>query len=616
MAAPEPDPNGSPARGHHGAPDPLTWEPVDGAGPDAPAAGLTLPAASTALTDFLDTETLQQVQDAFSSLTGLRCRIVDAAGASLTRPTDPELAGQADAVMEQLLHDEILEVTTGTFHAPIVVEQQQLGSIVVQTEPLQVPEPADTPASDDGTRAGPDPDADASQSAARGGPGHAAAIRFLFLTANSIARLCHQTHQARYHLRELRALYRVTTTLSASNDLQEILDTAARTVAEVLDVDAVVIRLLEDGPDGPALNRRANFGLSESYIHRNSLLVNRSEFYGRIIRGEAITIEDLPNDPRTYYPELAREEGLTSMLAVGMVDRGQPIGAMQAYTLARRRHSREEVKLAQAVAQLLAAAIAKARLESDRQKNAAMVRQLGLAADVQQRMLPRHSPAAQGVDIAARYLPSYRLSGDFYDFIALGDGHIGLAIGDVAGKGIAASLLMASVRASLRAYAHDLFHLDQIIRRVNVALNRDTLVNEFVTLWYGTLDPRSRRLTYCNAGHEPPLLIRGGTCIPLDIGGMIAGIDPAQQYDKGVIDLLPGDLLLLYTDGLPDAMSPDDERFGRTRTEALLRELAAESHLSAAQTLQRIVERLRQHRAGRRATDDTTLVALRVHAHA
>ena len=588
-----PDANAGPAP-DPAPPSPLTWEPVDGAGRDASEPGLALPAASNALTDFLDTDTLQQVQDAFSSLTGLRCRIVDAAGQTLTRPTDPDQADQADAVMEQLLHEEILEVTTGTFHAPIIVEQQQLGSIVVDT-----PKPeAEAPGA-------PSPP---KQGAAR----HAAAIRFLFLTANSIARLCHQTHQARYHLRELRALYKLTTTLSASDDLQEVLDTAARTVAEVLDVDAVVIRLLEDGPEGQELRRRANFGLSESYVNRDSLLVNRSEFYGQVIRGETMTIEDLPEDPRTYYPQLAREEGLASMLAVGMVDQGQPIGAMQAYTLTRRRHSREEIKLARAVAQLLAAAIAKARLESDRQKNAAMVRQLGLAADVQRRMLPRREPTAEGVDIAARYLPSYRLSGDFYDFITLGDGNIGLAIGDVAGKGIAASLLMASVRASLRAYAHDLFHLDQIIRRVNVALNRDTLVNEFVTLWYGTLNPRTRRLTYCNAGHEPPLLIRHGNCIPLDIGGMIVGIDPAQQYDKGVIDLIPGDLLLLYTDGLPDAMSPDDERFGRTRTEDLLHELAADPHLSATDTLQRITDALHRHRDGRRATDDTTLVALRM----
>ena len=153
-------------------------------------------------------------------------------------------------------------------------------------------------------------------------------------------------------------------------------------------------------------------------------------------------------------------------------------------------------------------------------------------------------PTPKGFDIAARYVPSFDLGGDFYDFIDL-DGHVGVAVGDVVGKGVAASLLMASVRASLRAYAQDVYDLDEVISRVNHALCRDTLDNEFATLWYGVLDPSRMRLTYCNAGHEPPLLYRDGNVYTLEAGGMIVGVDPTQAYQKGLWDLKPGDCLLL-----------------------------------------------------------------------
>ena len=154
------------------------------------------------------------------------------------------------------------------------------------------------------------------------------------------------------------------------------------------------------------------------------------------------------------------------MLALGVIHQGSPIGSMQVYSTTPRGFTKEEVKLARAVAQLVAAAIAKARLSEDQKRHETVTRQLSIAADVQRRMLPQKNPALPGIDIAARYVPSYQLSGDFYDFIKLGDGNVGFAIGDVAGKGIAASLLMASVRASLRAYAHDVYHLDEIIERL------------------------------------------------------------------------------------------------------------------------------------------------------
>ncbi|MEM9752223.1 MAG: GAF domain-containing SpoIIE family protein phosphatase [Planctomycetota bacterium] len=582
-----------------------------------------LPIDRLSLTDFLDLETLRSVQDAFAAVTKLDTEIVDAFGEPIVAPTDSAEKFAADAALGQLLTADA-QLEDGKFVAPIEVEGRTLGSIVVRADDLgqatsvnkqrldALAEALDLPTRDR------DDLLHTAESAFAAN--RAAAVQFLYLIANAIARLCYETYQARHHLHELSALYRVSTVLSGTTDPQRVLGTAAREVAEVLAVDAVVIRLLEDGPDGPELKRAANHGLSESYINQNRLLVNRSELFGKVLAGETMYVGDLATDERTYFPDLAREEGLCSMLAVGMIDQGTPIGAIQAYTTQPRSFPKEQVKLFRAVAQLTATAVSRRRLEADRQRNQNTLRQLNLAADVQRRMLPAGTPDIPGLDVSAKYVPSYQLSGDFYDFVRLGEPgptcNWGFAIGDVAGKGIAASLLMASVRASLRAYAHDVYHLSEVIRRVNVALCRDTLDAEFATLWYGVFDPTAKRLTYCNAGHEPPLLLRDGKLRPLDEGGMVVGVDPLQRYDSHVVDLQPDDLVLLYTDGLPDAMSTEQRRFGRERIDALFHEVlerGGPAKFGTAQDfLNLTLRRIREHTGPRRGSDDCTLVALRV----
>ena len=332
------------------------------------------------------------------------------------------------------------------------------------------------------------------------------------------------------------------------------------------------------------------------------------------LRGETIHMADMPTDPRVFFPQQAADEGLASMLCVGIIYEGRAVGSLQLFTAAPRAFDTFETDLVSAIAQLLATAIEKKRLDAARHENRAILRQLHLAADVQKRMLPRRTPKLPGYDIAAQYVPSYELSGDFYDFINLGKTPhhtLGIAIGDVVGKGIAASLLMAGARASLRAFAQDLYNLDEVISRVNRHLVRDTTDSEFVTLWYGTLDESNNRLTYCNAGHEPGLVVRNGQLHRLDAGGMIAGVDPDQTYEKGIWDFEPGDLLLLHTDGLSDAMNAQGKRLGREHVETILLN-AAQNNATAHDTLHLLLNAIHQHSGNTRKTDDTTLVVLRV----
>jgi phosphoserine phosphatase RsbU/P len=361
-------------------------------------------------------------------------------------------------------------------------------------------------------------------------------------------------------------------------------------------------------PGSRQLVPKATFNLSEAYVNKGPILVERSEVFQRALAGEIVQVRDLTRDPRVLCPRFAEQEGLASMMVAGMIYQGRRIGVIQLFTEQPRRFDQADTDLLRAVAQLLGAAIEHARLDAEQRESIGVQRQVRMAAKVQSRMLPHDVPRVEPFDVAARYVPSFELGGDFYDFIEL-EGNLGIAVGDVVGKGIAASLLMASVRASLRAYAQDVYDLDEIISRVNVALSRDTMDNEFATLFYGVLDAQTRRLTYCNAGHEPSLLLRKGTFIPLDIGGMIVGVDGGQHYDKGLIDLEAGDLLVMYTDGLVDAMNFKGERFGRARIrDAIL----AAAHAGAHDVLNHLLWEMRRFVGLNSSTDDTTIVVVRV----
>jgi serine phosphatase RsbU (regulator of sigma subunit) len=598
-----------------------THDPADAA-PNVSGDEAAPSAPRLSLTDFLDTASLQEIQDAFTSVTRLATTIRDADGHAVTAPTDARARAESDLAIDQLLGGDADAEGEQKLVAPIIVEGQPLGSIEVERQIETLGRMSDEDLSSlrkMGASWGLSDEqieqlltaADDLFASKRG-----AAIQFLYLLANSIARLCYDAYHARQRVEELSALYQVSNLIAGQRDLQQVLDTAARAIAQVMKVRGVVIRMIEDSPEGRWLRRRASHGLSDEYVNAGRLLVNRSEMFTHVVHnGEVIEIEDLSRDPRVFFPDLAEHEGLASMLCAGMNYRGQAIGTVQIFTDTTRRFSHFERSLLRAIAQLLASAVENARLDSERRKNQQVINQLHLAADVQRRMMPQRMPQVPPFDIAAKYVPSYDLGGDFYDFVYL-EGNLGIAIGDVVGKGVAASLLMASVRSALRAYAQDVYDIDEIIARVNAALVSDTRDSEFATLWYGVLDPNTRRMTYCNAGHDPPLLVRNGKVHQLETGGMIVGIDPQQHYDKGLWDLAPGDLLFLYTDGLPDAMDRQSRRFGRAAVEAALLEVWDDPQVNAAGVVNHVLSAMRRHTGLRRSTDDCTLVAIRVNDRA
>lgn len=576
-------------------------------GADIASAAARAPRLS--LTDFLDIGTLQEIQDSFTAVTRQAATILDAEGNPVTAPTDTLRRAASDEMLEQLIAADTDE--PGKFIAPIVIEGQQLGSIAIEQSVLpgatgeyqqQLRDLAKKfELNDEQTQQL----IDAADQCM--GPNRAAGVQFLHLLANSLARLCYQTYQARMRIEELAVLYKVSTALSGTRDVQRVMDFAVESIADVMKVKGVCIRLLTD--DGTeSLIPRAVYGLSKEYLDKGTISLSESPLFREAFEKGLCYVRDMTRDPRVLFPEDARSEGMTSMLCAPLRYQGERVGTLQIFSHQQRQFTRYEQDLLKALAQLLATAIESTRLEAQRMENERLSRQLQLAADVQRRMIPSQMPDIKPFDIAARYVPSFELSGDFFDFIHL-EGHLGIVVGDVVGKGVAASLLMASVRASIRAFAEDVYDLHEIIERVNAALTADTRDNEFVTLWYGVFDPQTRRLTYCNAGHDPPLLLRGDQIIPLDIGGMIMGIDGTQLYETSLIDLQPGDAILLYTDGLTEAMNFEGEQFGRERIKKALRESADGC---ANDIVNHVLWNKRRFCGLHRSSDDLTLVVVKV----
>ncbi len=265
---------------------------------------------------------------------------------------------------------------------------------------------------------------------------------------------------------------------------------------------------------------------------------------------------------------------------------------------------RKNLELAQAYRDLQAAQAA--LVEKER-----MERELELARDLQQRILPGEFPRVPGFECAARSQPAREVGGDFYDVIPLSKGRVGLVMADVSDKGMAAALYMALTHSLLHAEARRRSSPRRVLLRVHRLLLEMSRADMFVTVFYGVLDVPNRTLRYARAGHDRPLLFRpdSGDCRFLEADGMLLGYLDDVTLEEASVDVRPGDLLVLYTDGITDANSPSGEFFGVDR----LREAVCKAGDSNSQELcDGIFERVLRFQADAAQHDDMALMVVRV----
>ena len=232
-----------------------------------------------------------------------------------------------------------------------------------------------------------------------------------------------------------------------------------------------------------------------------------------------------------------------------------------------------------------------------------------LASQIQRGILPRQVPQLPGWEIAGWTRPSRHVGGDYYDLMPLPDGNLVLLVADVSGKGVPAALLVSTLHASLRLLLDRGEPLEDLLRRVNKHLLDFSASNKFVTLFLAELEPRAGVLRYLNAGHNPALLVRtDGAVEELRAGGVPLGLLPRARYAEAMVEMAPGDLLCLYSDGVTEAASHEDEEFGAARLAEVLVELRARPLAEVRATLLAAVT---GHAEGLPQADDQTVVLLR-----
>jgi serine phosphatase RsbU (regulator of sigma subunit)/pSer/pThr/pTyr-binding forkhead associated (FHA) protein len=261
-----------------------------------------------------------------------------------------------------------------------------------------------------------------------------------------------------------------------------------------------------------------------------------------------------------------------------------------------------------------AVAIENARLYRETMEKARMEQEMRIAAEIQQALLPKAARAGSYFRAAAASLPCRSIGGDFYDYVDLSDGSLGFALGDVAGKGPPAALLSAMMQGIFAAQAATSDAPSKTITRVNLALYRRGIESRFVTLMYGVLDPDGR-MVYCNAGHNPPLVIspsRGAAGVRrLECGGPIVGLFEAASYEEETVRLAPGDWLVVFSDGISEAMSAEGDEYGEARIIDCVQRNAT---LDPSKLLEALFSDVREFARGAAQSDDITAMVLRYQA--
>lgn len=315
-----------------------------------------------------------------------------------------------------------------------------------------------------------------------------------------------------------------------------------------------------------------------------------------------------------HLAEIECLRGTGAALAVPLLAKNEIAGILLlGPPVDRAEFSAAEKRALQSCAGQFALMMENARLTDRMVEQEKLNRDIQLAAEVQKRLLPDKPPATAAVTLAGISLPARSVGGDYYDFFDLGNQRIGIALADVAGKGVAAALIMSVVQASLRILAtEENVSLATLAARMNRFLHRSTGSNAYATFFYAQIDERLRQLRYVNAGHNPPCLLRCSadqSIEELPAGGTVIGLFPQTSYEEGVLDLHPGDVLIAFTDGVTEALNPSEEEFGDERLKNLLRRSA---HLPVDEMASMIASELKNWMDTAAQYDDLTFILVKV----
>ncbi|KAF0242960.1 MAG: protein serine [Planctomycetota bacterium] len=407
--------------------------------------------------------------------------------------------------------------------------------------------------------------------------------------------------------RDLETILDVTRKMSSVHDTDELLGIILSETVRVMNADRASLFLVD---------KRTNELIAR--IAQKAATMIRFPV-GKGIAGhvaatkEVVNIVDAYNDPR-FNPEFDKKTGYrtrTILCAPLLTRDNDVIGVLQVINKKDGEFTRYDEAFMLAFGSQCALALENARLLRDYVEQQKTKQAMSIARNVQQGLLPKTAPDLPGWDIAWKSIPCDETGGDYFDFVPLPDGRLGVAIGDVSGHGMGPALLMASARSFLQALSRQSSNPAAVLPTLNDLVSRDMEAERFITLFYGALDPASGALRYSSAGHDPPFVLRktAGTCEELDSTGMPLGIMAGSDFPIAeVAPMEKGDLLVLSTDGVWEAMNPDNKSYGRERFSALLDGVKGRS---AAEIVEAVWDEVIRFCDGAAQRDDFTLVVVR-----
>jgi serine phosphatase RsbU (regulator of sigma subunit) len=329
-----------------------------------------------------------------------------------------------------------------------------------------------------------------------------------------------------------------------------------------------------------------------------------------IARRESLLVRDAMMDQALREQQSIVAQQVRSMIAVPLQTNDKVIGLIyvdQPHML--REFTREDLNLLTVMANVAAIRIEHARLIEIETAERAMANEMEQAAQIQAGLLPKAAPRIKGLEIAGRTAAARVVGGDYFDFIPYADGRIGMIVADVAGKGMPASLIMTGMHARVHVLFEEPGDLGSKITRLNRQTYGNTPENRFITFFMAEVDPATGEVSYCNAGHNPALVVRqGGGHELLEEGGLILGILPGMVYKAARAKLEPGDLLVMYTDGVTEAVNTSDVDFGEDHLRQLIEKMRTRP---VAEIVDAVHTAVKEHAVGMPQFDDITIVVLR-----
>jgi sigma-B regulation protein RsbU (phosphoserine phosphatase) len=450
--------------------------------------------------------------------------------------------------------------------------------------------------------------------------GRSGGAEMVFLVAETAPSMEKATTTAIGDLRQIAALLEGLRALGSGRVLDDVLALVLDSAIEVSGAERGFIMLAGVGPNtGDELDFKMARSRGRSSIPAGTFATSRKIPEEVFRTGEPRIVADLLDGDLANVHMGTVALGIRNVLCVPLrlvryLDRAEAVGEERRIGVLYL-DSREKGSLLsnstraalETLATEAAVAIENARLYRETMEKARMEQEMRIAAEIQQALLPKAGRSGAYFRAAAASLPCRSIGGDFYDYVDLSDGSFGFALGDVAGKGPPAALLSAMMQGIFAAQAAGSDSPSRTIAKVNLALYRRGIESRFVTLMYGSLMPDGR-LLYCNAGHNPPLVISADTFRRLECGGPIVGLFESASYEEETVTLTPGDWLIVFSDGVSEALSASGEEYGEGRIVSVVQRSLT---LEPQKLLETIFGDVREFARGAAQNDDITAMVLR-----